>query len=186
MNKTFIEIKVRNDLLRLKVYNQYLKMSTTNQNRLMSAYDIKEGKMIMSYFKPKVQQPQSVTDYLTTNFEVMEKDIHPLDQIELHKQTGEMFYSTLTGKAMMAQRLENYLNNTTAQLQQEKASSQAKDNRIKSLEEVIIGLGHHPKYVKAVEALIKKKDEDIVSLRKQLNLPLSRHPQTTVIIKKRS
>jgi len=140
-------------------------MAPTNQNRLMSAYDIKEGKMIMSFFKPKVQQPQSVADYLRTNFEVMAKDIHPLDQIELHTQTGEMIYSTMTGMAMVTQWLENSLN-TTTQLQLEKASSQAKDNRIKYLEELIIGLGHDPKYVKAAETLIKKKNEDISALRK--------------------
>jgi len=28
----------------------------------------------------------------------MPKDIHPLDQIELYKQTGELVYSTLTRK----------------------------------------------------------------------------------------
>lgn len=109
----------------------------------------------MSYLKPKVQQPKSAVDYLRTNFEVMEKDIHPLDQIELHKQTGEMIYSTLTGKAMMAHKLQNSLDNTTAQLHLQNASSLAKDNRIKSLEEIIIGLGHDPKDVKGVEALIK-------------------------------
>jgi len=152
----------------------------------MSTYDIKEGKMIISFLKPKVQQPQSAADYLKTNFEVMAKDIHHLDQIELHKQIGEMVYSTLTGKAMMEQRLENSSNNTTVQLQLEKASSYAKDNRIKSLEELTIGLGHDPKDVKAIEALIKKNDEDIATLRKQLKLPLSRHPQTTGVIQKRS
>jgi len=47
----------------------------------MLAYDIKEGKMQMSFFKPKVQQPQSIADYLKTDFEVMVKDIHLLDQI---------------------------------------------------------------------------------------------------------
>lgn len=96
----------------------------------------------------------------------MAKDIHPLDQIELHRKIGEMIYSTLTGKAKMAQRLENSLDNTTTQLQLERASSQAKDNIIKSLEELVIGLGHNPKDVKVAEALIKKKDEDIVALRK--------------------
>ena len=70
----------------------------------------------MKFLKPKVLQPQSLANYLKTNFEVMAKDIHPLDQIELHKQTGEMVYSTLTSKAMMAHRLENSLNNTTAKL----------------------------------------------------------------------
>jgi len=116
----------------------------------------------------------------------MAKDIHPLDQIEFHKQTGEMIYSTLIGKAMMAQRLEFFLNNTTNQLQLEKASSQDKDNRIKTLEELIIGLGHDPKDVKAAKALIKKKDEDIAALRKQLKMPPSRHPQTTEVIQERT
>jgi len=30
------------------------------------------------------------------------RDIHPIDQIEFHKQAGEMIYSTLTGKAIAA------------------------------------------------------------------------------------
>ena len=142
--------------------------------------------MQMRFFKPKVKQPQSIVDYLKTNFEVMAKDIHPLDQIELHKQTREMVYSTLTRKAMMAHRLENSLNNTTAQLQLERASSHAKDDIIKSLEWLVIGLGHNLKDVKATEALIKKKYEDIVALRKQLKLLPLRHPQTTKVIQKKS
>lgn len=65
----------------------------------------------------------------------------------------------------------------------EKASSLAKDNIIKSLEEIIIGLGYDPKDAKCIEALIKKKEEDIFSLRKQLKLPASRHLQTAEVIK---
>ena len=57
------------------------------------------------------------------------------------------------------------MDNTNTQLQLEKASSQTKDNRIKTLEEIIIGLGHNPKDVKGIEALIKKKDNDIAALR---------------------
>ena len=56
-----------------------------------------------------------------------------MDQIELHKKTGEMVYATLADKTLLAHRLQNSLNNTTAQLELEKASSQAKDKRIKSL-----------------------------------------------------
>lgn len=148
----------------------------------MSAYDIKEGKMSMGYFKPKVQQPQSATHYITTNSEVLAKDTHPMDQIELHKQTEKMVYSTLTDKAMLAHKLQNSLDNTTTKLNLEKASSLAKDNRIKSLEEIIIGLGHDPKDVKGINSLIKKKEEDIATLRKQLKLSPSRHPQTTEVI----
>jgi len=116
----------------------------------------------------------------------MAKDIHPIDQIELHKKTSEMVYSTLTSKEIMAHRLQNSLSNTTAQLQQEKASSQAKDNMIKSLEELVIDLGHDPKYVKAIEILIKKKNEDITTLTKQLMFPPLIHPQTVEVIEKRN
>lgn len=122
--------------------------------------------MTLSHFRPTMQQPQSVADYIRTNLEFFSKDIHPMDQIELHKQTGEMVYSTLANKTLLAHRLQNYLHNIAAQLELEKASSQAKDNRIKSLEEIIIELGHDPNDPKGVEALMKKKDEDIATLRK--------------------
>lgn len=140
----------------------------------------------MSFLKPTVQQPKSMADYLKTNFEVIAKDIHPIYQIELHKQMGEMVYSTLTSKAIIAHQLQNSLRNTTAQLQLEKASSQAKDTRIKSLKYLVIELGHNPKDVKAVESLIKKNNEDIVALRKQLKLPPLIHPQTAEVIEKQN
>lgn len=140
----------------------------------------------MSYFKLKVQQPQLAADYIRTNLEVLAKDIHPMDQIELHKQTGEMFYSALTDKVMLAQKLQNSLENRTTQLHLEKASSLVEDNRIKSLEEIIIVLGHDPKDAKGIKALIKKKEEDIAALRKQLKLPPSTHPQTVEVIQQKS
>jgi len=82
---------------------------------------------------------------------VLARDIHPIDQIELQKQAGEMIYSTLTSKAIVAHQLQNSLNNISAQFQLEKASSQAKDTRIKSLEDLVIELGHDPKDIKATE-----------------------------------
>jgi len=110
--------------------------------------------------------------------DIFAKDIHPMDQIELHKQTGEMVYSTLADKTLLAHKLQNSLNNTTVQLELEKASSQAKDNRIRSLEEIIIDLGHDPKDPKAVQALLKERDVDIAALRKMVKLPATLHPQT--------
>ena len=57
IKQTFISIKARNDPLRVQVYNQYLKMAPQNQERLMSAFDIQQGKMLMSHFKSKVPKP---------------------------------------------------------------------------------------------------------------------------------
>jgi len=90
-----------------------------------------------------------------------------------------MVYATLADKAMLAHQLKESLSNTSTQLDLEKISSLAKDNRIKTLEEIIIEFGHDPKDAKGIKALIKKKEEDIAALRKQLKLPVTMHPQTT-------
>lgn len=45
----------------------------------MSAYDVKQGKMQMTFMKPTTQQPRSVADFQKIDFEVLEKDIHPID-----------------------------------------------------------------------------------------------------------
>jgi len=76
-----MEIKSQNELLRVQLYDQFLKETPSKQKILMVAYDIKDEKMILSHFKPKVQQPQTATGYVITNLEVLAKDIHPMDQI---------------------------------------------------------------------------------------------------------
>lgn len=142
--------------------------------------------MQMTFMKPTAQQPMSISNYLKTDFELLAKDIHPIDQIELHKQTREMVYSTLTSKAIVAHQLQNSLNNISTQFQLEKASSQAKDTRVKSLEDLIIELSHYPKDVKSDEKLIKKKNDDIAALKKQLKIPPVHHPQTIEVLETRN
>ena len=119
----------------------------------------------MSFIKPTAQQPRTSADYKKIDFEVLARDIHPIDQIEFHKQAGEIIYSTLTRKAIAAHQLQYSLRNISAQYQLEKASSQAKDTRIKSLEDLVIELGHDTKDIKATEQLIKRKNDDIVALK---------------------
>lgn len=43
-------------------------------------------------------------------------------------------------------------------------------------------MGHDPTDIKVVEKLIKKKNEDIAALKKQLNLPHLEHPQTKEVL----
>jgi hypothetical protein len=56
-------------------------------------------------------------------------------------------------------------------LKLEKISSFAKDNRIKTLEELVLKIGYDPSNVKEIKEMIKKKNADITSLRKKLKLP---------------
>lgn len=49
------------------------------------------------------------------------------------------------------------------------------------MEEIIIELGHDPNDPKGIQALMKKKDEDIAALRRQIKLPATLHPQTAEV-----
>lgn len=59
-----------------------------------------------------------------------------------------MIYSTLTTKAMATYKLQDSLDNVTTQFKLNKASLQANDTRIKSLEDLVIEMGHDPSDVK--------------------------------------
>ena len=52
-----MDIKAQNEPLRLQIYDQFLKMTPSNQQGLMAAYGIKEEKMILIHFRPKIKQP---------------------------------------------------------------------------------------------------------------------------------
>jgi len=79
IREKYKEIKGKNERLKAQSYAQYLKMAPTNQTRLMSTFDVKEGKMQMTFLKPTTQQPRSVAYYQKIDFEVMAKDIHAID-----------------------------------------------------------------------------------------------------------
>jgi hypothetical protein len=76
------------------------------------------------------------------------------------------------------------LSNAQTQLKLEKILSFAKDNKIKTLEEMVLKICYDPANVKAAEEMIKKKNTDIESLRKQLNLPPTEDPQAKEIAEK--
>jgi len=81
-----------------------------------------------------------------------------------------MIFSTLTNTSLTTLKLQVSLNNVQSQLKLENISSLAKDNKIKSLEELVLKIGYDPSNVKANEELLKNRNVDIASLRKQLKL----------------
>jgi hypothetical protein len=109
------------------------------------------------------------------------KDVHPADQMDMHKQTGEMISHTLARVATSAAKYRTTLSNAQTQLKLEKMSSFAKENNIKTLEELVLKIGYDPANIKAAEEMIKKKNADIAALRKQLKLSPTEDPQTKEI-----
>jgi hypothetical protein len=177
-------IRKRNQTLTSNTYAQFQKQSSTAQHRLLSAFDIEKGRMHMAFLQAHVADPKVMFDYKRATFEFQTKDVHPADQMDLHKQTREMIFHTLAHASTSASKFRVALSNARTQLKLEKISSFAKDNRIKTLEELVLKIGYDPANVKAVEEMIKNKNADIASLRKQLKLPPTEDPQTKEIAEK--
>jgi len=132
----------------------------------------------MAYLQAHVPQPKTISNYKRVMFEFDVLEVHPDDQMDLHKQTGEMIFSTLENTSTTTAKLQVSLKNVQSQLKLEKVSSLAKDNKIKSLEELVLRIGYDPSNIKAAEELVKKNNVDIASLRKQLKIYSTEDPQT--------
>jgi len=63
----------------------------------------------------------------------------------------------------------------------EKVSSLAKDTKIKSLEDLVLKMGYDPSNINVVEELVRKKNVELSTLRKQLELLASEDPMTNEI-----
>jgi hypothetical protein len=176
-------IKKKNELLTNNTYAQFWKQTSTTQHRFLSSFDTEKGRMHMAFLQAQVPHPKEISDYKRSTFEFDVKEVHPADQMDMHRQTGEMIFSTLENTSMTAAKLQVSLNNVQTQLKLEKVSSLAKDNKIKSLEELVLKIGYDPSNVKAAEELLKKKNVDIESLRKQLKIPATEDPQAKEMVR---
>jgi hypothetical protein len=177
-------IKKSNQTLTSSTCIQFRKQTETAQHRLLSSFDIEKGKMHMAFLQAQVPDPKVITDYKRATFEFQTKDVHPANHMDLHKKTGEMVFYTLVHASTSTSKLKVCLNNVQTQLKLEKISSFAKDNRIKTLEKQVLKIDYDPSNVKAAKEMIKKKNVDIASLRKQLKLPPTEDSQTKEIGKK--
>ena len=98
----------------------------------------------MAFLQAQVPQPKAASDYKKTTFEFDVKDIHPIDQMDMHKKTGEMIFSFVTNTAMSLSKLQVTLAKVQSQLKMEKVSALAKDTRIKTLEDLVMKVGYDP------------------------------------------
>jgi hypothetical protein len=132
--------------------------------------------MQMAFLQSQVPHPKTVANYKKNYFEFDVKEVHPVEQRDIHMQTWEMIFSTLKNTSLTASKLQVSLNNIESQFLfillslDEKISSLSKDNKIKSLKDLVLNIGYDPSNVKVAEELLKNKNVDIASLRKKWNL----------------
>jgi hypothetical protein len=104
-------IKKKNQTLTTSTYAQFQKKTSTAQHRLLSAFDTKKGRMHMAFLQAQVPDPEVIIDYKRATFEFQTKDVHPTDQMDLHKQIGEMVFHTLAYASASTVKFQVSLNN---------------------------------------------------------------------------
>ena len=139
-----------------------MKETSTSQNKLLTTFDCEKVRMKMEFLQAQVPFPKASSDYKKNVFNFDANQIHPIDQIDMHRKSGEMLFLTMTNTAMALSKLKIALSDVQSQLNIEKMSSFAKDNRVKSLEDLVIKIAYDPTDVKAAEDIIKKKNTDIM------------------------
>ena len=105
IKERYKQIKQKNEEIKSEIYSQFIKQKPGNQNRLLTTFDYSTNKMIMSYLQPTTSTPKTVADNKKVDFEVDTKNVHELDQIEFHRHSSEMLYSTVVTKAMSTTKL---------------------------------------------------------------------------------
>lgn len=105
------DIKQRNEIIKASTHTQFWKQTVVSQDILLSAFDSEKAKMQIEFLEVKVAAPRSPGDYKESVFTFGAQHFHPIDQMELHRQTSEIMYSTLTNTAMYASKLQVSLTN---------------------------------------------------------------------------
>jgi hypothetical protein len=158
-------------------------LTNSTYAQFLSAFDTERGRMHMEFLRAQVPHPKEIIDYKMSTLDFDDKKIHPSNQMDLHRQTGQMVFSTLASFSTTVAKLQVSMNNVQTQLNLEMVSSFAKDQRIKSLEEFLLTIGYDPSNVKVVEELLKKMNADITSLKKKLKLSATEDSQTKEMAK---
>ena len=92
-------------------YDQFWKQASTSQHRLLSTFYTEKGRMHMAYLQAQVPKPKRIFDYKMETFEFDVADTHPTDQMDLHRQSGEMIFSTLENTSTTATKIQVLLKN---------------------------------------------------------------------------
>jgi len=81
----FLEIKHKNEALKANVYAQFWKKTSTSQHRFLIAFDSEKGRMQMAFLQDQFPFAKASSDYKNTLFYFDVNQIHPIDQMDMHR-----------------------------------------------------------------------------------------------------
>jgi hypothetical protein len=89
-------MKKKNQMMTNNTYAQFWKQTSTTQHILLSSFDIEKGIMHLDFLQAQVPQPKEITDYKRSTIFFDTKQVHLDNQMDLHRQIGEMVFSILS------------------------------------------------------------------------------------------
>ena len=104
------------------------------------------------------------------------------DKIDFHKQVFDVLCSNLLSSFLNKSKLEDKVSKLKDQIKREKTMSKGWKNKIKKLEVDLVAFGGKSSEKKSAKKLLEEKDKTIQSLKKQLKIPDSDHPQTRELV----
>ena len=116
----------------------------------------------MAFLQAIVPFPKTRVGYKKIVFSFDARHIHPIDQVDMHRQSGEMLFSTMTTTNISLSNSKVALSNMQSQLKIEELSCLAKYNRINTLEELVVKVGYDPHNCKGGKKIIKKKNANML------------------------
>lgn len=81
----YIEIKHKNEMLKVTTYTQSEKQTTTSQHRLLPAFDTEKGKMYIAFLEAQGQVPKTAAGYKDSIFSFERDEIHPIYLMDICK-----------------------------------------------------------------------------------------------------
>jgi hypothetical protein len=69
--------------------------------------DYQQGTFNLAILEPKVPKSLSPVDYKATQMKMKLGDVHPVDMIELHKQTSDILYRGVLQSTASVQNMQN-------------------------------------------------------------------------------
>ena len=108
--------------------------------------------------------------------------ISVLDKIHFRMQTIEVLYHDLLQLILSNKKIDAKVTKLEEQLKKEKAMGKAWKTKIKKLEADLMETGVNSDSQKSVKKLLEEKDKMMTSLKKQLKIPATDHPQIEELI----
>ena len=103
-------------------------------------------------------------------------------KILFHMKTNEILYYDLLHMSLNKNKLENKVERLEKQLKKERSMSKSWKTQVKSYENELIVAGLQPKEKQSVKKLLDGNEKVIKSLKKQLKILVTDHPQIEELV----